>query len=59
MSESMALVGVDAHRAQSVVAVLDPVAGELRVERLRGAPDVVVPPFLARAPGPTVGAPRV
>jgi transposase len=30
------------------VAVLDPVAGELRVERLRGAPDVVVPPFLER-----------
>ena len=46
MSESMALVGLDVHQAQSVAAVLDPVSGELRVERLRGAPDVVVPGFL-------------
>jgi transposase len=46
MSESMALVGLDVHRAQSVAAVLDPSSGELRVERLRGAPAAVVPVFL-------------
>src|SRR5579872_699799 len=46
MSESMALVGLDVHQAQSVAAVLDPVTGELRVERLRGEPLVVVPGFL-------------
>jgi transposase len=34
------------HQAQSVAAVLDPVSGELRVERLRGAPGDVVPVFL-------------
>jgi hypothetical protein len=45
MSESMALVGLDVHQAQSVAAVLDPLSGELRVERLRGAPAVVVPGF--------------
>ena len=38
MSESMALVGLDVHQAQSVAAVLDPLTGELRVERLRGEP---------------------
>jgi transposase len=48
MSESMALVAFDVHQAQSVAAVLDPVSGELRVERLRGAPTGVVPEFLAR-----------
>jgi transposase len=42
----MALVGLDVHLAQSVAAVLDPLTGELRVERLRGAPAVVVPGFL-------------
>jgi transposase len=42
----MALVGLDVHQAQSVAAVLDPVSGELRVERLRGEPVVVVPAFL-------------
>jgi transposase len=42
----MALVGLDVHQAQSVAAVLDPVTGELSVERLRGAPAVVVPGFL-------------
>jgi transposase len=42
----MALVGLDVHQAQSVAAVLDPVSGELRVERLRGEPAVVVPAFL-------------
>ena len=46
MSERMALVGLDVHQAQSVAAVLDPVTGELRVERLRGEPAVVVPAFL-------------
>jgi transposase len=46
MSESMALVGLDVHQAQSVAAVLDPVSGELRVERLRGEPAVVVPGLL-------------
>jgi hypothetical protein len=42
----MALVGLDVHQAQSVAAVLDPVSGELRVERLRGAPGGVVLAFL-------------
>lgn len=46
MSESMALVGLDVHQAQTVAAVLDPVSGELRVERLRGEPASVVPAFL-------------
>ena len=46
MSESMALVGLDVHQAQSVAAVLDPSSGELRVERLRGEPAAVVPVFL-------------
>ena len=46
MSGSMALVGLDVHQAQSVAAVLDPVSGELRVERLRGVPRDVVPVFL-------------
>jgi len=46
MSERMALVGLDVHQAQSVAAVLDPVSGELSVERLRGAPTRVVLAFL-------------
>jgi transposase len=46
VSESIALVGLDVHQAQSVAAVLDPVSGELRVERLRGLPGDVVPVFL-------------
>lgn len=46
MSESMALVGLDVHQAQTVTAVLDPVSGELRVQRLRGEPTKVVPGFL-------------
>src|SRR5215210_3291078 len=33
MSAGMALVGLDVHQAQTVAAVLDPVSGELRVER--------------------------
>lgn len=28
MSESMALIGLDVHKAQTLVAVLDPVSGE-------------------------------
>jgi transposase len=47
VSESIALVGLDVHQAQSVAAVLSPLTGELRVERLRGAPGDVVPVFLA------------
>ena len=46
MSESMCLVGLDVHQAQTVAAVLDPLSGELRVERLRGAPGDVVAVFL-------------
>ncbi len=46
MSESMALVGLDVHQAQTVAAVLDPVTGELSVERLRGVPERVVLGFL-------------
>ena len=46
MSESMALVGLDVHQAQTVAAVLDQLSGELCVERLRGEPDRVVPLFL-------------
>jgi len=42
----MALVGLDVHQAQTVAAVLDPVSGELRVQRLRGEPGVAVPGFL-------------
>ena len=34
--------GLDVQRAQTVAAVLDPVSGELRVQRLRGEPAVVV-----------------
>ena len=46
MFESMALVGLDVHQAQTVAAVLDPSTGELRVNRLRGGPASVVPVFL-------------
>jgi transposase len=46
MMESMALVGLDVHQAQTVAAVLDPSTGELRVQRLRGEPARVVPVFL-------------
>jgi transposase len=46
MSESMALVGLDVHQAQTVAAILDRGTGELRVERLRGEPAKVVPVFL-------------
>jgi transposase len=46
MLESMALVGLDVHKSRTVAAVLDPVTAELRLERLRGEPERVVPPFL-------------
>ena len=40
------LFGLDVHKSRTVAAVLDPVTGELRMERLRGAPELVVPAFL-------------
>src|SRR5438876_1329011 len=46
MSESMTLVGLDVHKAQTVAALLDPATGELRLQRLRGEPERVVPVFL-------------
>jgi transposase len=52
----MALVGLDVHQAQTVAAVLDPVGGELRVERLRGAPTEVVLAFLERLGRPVRAA---
>ncbi len=52
MSESMALVGLDVHQAQTVAAVLDPVSGELRVERLRGVPSEAVVGFLEQLERP-------
>jgi transposase len=52
LSGSMALVGLDVHQAQTVAAVLDPVSGELHVERLRGAPRDVVPAFMERLARP-------
>ncbi len=52
MSESMALVGLDVHQAQTVAAVLDPRSGERRLERLRGAPSAVVVGFLERLERP-------
>ena len=52
MSESMALVGLDVHKSRTVAAVLDSVTGELRLERLRGEPDRVVPPFLEQLDRP-------
>jgi transposase len=42
----MALVGLDVHKSRTVAAVLDPATGELRMERLRGEPERVVPVFL-------------
>ncbi len=52
MSESMALVGLDVHQAQTVAAVLDPRSGERRLERLRGAPSAVVVGFVERLERP-------
>src|SRR4051794_34644848 len=44
--------GLDVHQAQTVAAVLDPVSGELHVQRLRGAPGEVVPVFMQRLARP-------
>lgn len=46
MLDSMALVGLDVHQAQTVAAVLDPLTGELSVERLGGEPSGVALGFL-------------
>lgn len=40
--ESMSLVGLDVHAAQTHAAVLDPLTGEVQVSKLRVAPDEVV-----------------
>src|SRR5436309_9992358 len=42
MAKAMTLVGLDVHARQTHAAVLDPVTGELRVSKLRMAPDEVV-----------------
>jgi transposase len=51
MPDSISLVGLDVHAAQTHAAVLDLATGELRRTRLRGAPGEVVS-FLAQLPGP-------
>jgi transposase len=51
MSESMALVGLDVHAAQTHAAVLRPVTGELSRAKLRMAPREVLG-FLERLGGP-------
>ena len=51
MAQSMSLVGLDVHAAQTHAAILDTVTGELRGVRLRMAPIDVVE-FLAGLPGP-------
>ncbi len=40
--KATAIVGLDVHAAQTHAAILDPVSGELRVRKLRGAPEEVV-----------------
>jgi transposase len=50
----MALVGLDVHKSRTVAAVLDPVTGELRMERLRGEPERVVPAFLEELDRPVI-----
>jgi hypothetical protein len=55
MSESMVLVGLDVHRAQTVAAVLDRGTGELRVQRLRGEAAKMVPVFLEELERPACG----
>lgn len=40
--ESMSLVGLDVHAAQTHAAVLVPLTGEVRVSKLRVAPGEVV-----------------
>src|SRR5262249_54392293 len=54
MSESMAPVGGDVPKSRTGAAVLDRVPGELRMERLRGEPERVVPPFLEELDRPVV-----
>lgn len=54
MPESMALAGLDVHQAQTVAAVLDPLTGELRMQKLRGEPAKVVPAFLEGLGRPVV-----
>jgi len=44
-------VGLDVHATQTTIAVLGQGTGELTRAKLRGAPDVVVPDFLARFEG--------
>ncbi len=51
MAQSMSLVGLDVHAAQTHAAILDVGTGELRGVRLRMAPIEVVE-FLAGLPGP-------
>ncbi|MFZ0384083.1 MAG: IS110 family transposase, partial [Solirubrobacteraceae bacterium] len=51
MADSISLVGLDVHAAQTHAAVLDLATGELRRTRLRGSPGEVVS-FLAQLPGP-------
>jgi transposase len=51
MAQSMSLVGLDVHAAQTHAAILDVGTGELRGVRLRMAPIGVVE-FLAGLPGP-------
>ena len=52
MSQSMALVGLDVHKSRTVAAVLEPLTGELRMQRLRGEPERIVPPFLEQLDRP-------
>jgi len=51
VSEATRWVGLDVHAAQTTIAVLGQGTGELTRAKLRGAPDVVVPEFLARFDG--------
>ena len=51
MPDSISLVGLDVHAAQTHAAVLDLATGELRRTRLRVPPREVVS-FLAQLPGP-------
>src|SRR3954462_2896140 len=51
MAQSMSLVGLDVHAAQTHAGILDTGTGELRGVRLRMAPIEVVE-FLAGLPGP-------
>jgi transposase len=51
MAQSMSVVGLDVHAAQTHAAILDMATGELRGVRLRMAPVQVVE-FLAGLPGP-------